>query len=56
MHIFVADLYEDGAGFGEEIAGEGVSPAELATCLRVLKRMTENLSRETQRLSGSPTA
>lgn len=39
-----------------EIAGEGVSPAELATCLGVLKRMSENLSRETQRLSGSPTA
>ena len=39
-----------------EIAGEGVSPADLATCLGVLKRMSENLSRETQRLSGSPTA
>jgi len=38
-----------------EIAGEGVSPAELATCLSVLKRMSENLNRETQRLSGSAT-
>ncbi len=38
-----------------DIAGQGVSPAELATCLSVLKRMSENLSRETQRLSGSPT-
>ena len=50
-----ADLIPTAAQINE-IAGEGVSPAELATCLRVLKRMTENLSRETQRLSGSPTA
>lgn len=38
------------------IAGEGVSPADLATCLKVLKHMSENLGRETQPLSGSPTA
>lgn len=37
-----------------EIAGEGVTAAELATCLSVLKRMTDNLSREAQ--SGSPSA
>lgn len=29
------------------IAGEGISPEELAVTLRVLRRMTENLSRET---------
>lgn len=38
-----------------DIAGEGVSPADLATCLSVLKRMSDNLSRETQRLSEGPT-
>jgi DNA-binding MarR family transcriptional regulator len=36
-----------------DIAGEGVSAADLATCLSVLKRMTENLSREAQ--SGNTT-
>jgi DNA-binding MarR family transcriptional regulator len=30
-----------------EIAGQGVSAADLETCLRVLKRMTENLAAET---------
>lgn len=34
------------------LAGEGVSPADLATCLSVLKRMSDNLNREIQ--SGSP--
>lgn len=37
-----------------DIAGEGVAPADLATCLSVLRRMSDNLSRETQRLSESP--
>ena len=35
-----------------DIAGEGVSPQDLATCLRVLKQMTDNLSRD----HGSPNA
>jgi len=29
-----------------EIAGEGIAPADLATCLSVLKRMTDNLAAE----------
>lgn len=29
-----------------EIAGEGIPPADLETCLRVLKRMTDNLAAE----------
>ncbi len=36
------------------IAGEGVSPEDLATCLAVLKRMSENLGREAARLSAEP--
>ena len=35
-----------------EIAGAGIAPEELATCLSVLKRMTENLTAEAARLSG----
>ena len=34
------------------IAGEGVSPEDLATCLSVLQRMSENLTREAARLSA----
>jgi MarR family transcriptional regulator, organic hydroperoxide resistance regulator len=34
------------------LAGEGLSPQDLATCLRVLKQMTDNLSRD----AGSPNA
>ena len=37
-----------------EIAGADVSPEDLATCLRVLKQMTENLSREVQSGSAPP--
>lgn len=37
-----------------DIAAEGVSPQDLATCLRVLKQMTDNLSREAQPGSPSP--
>lgn len=37
-----------------DIAGEGVSPADLATCLSVLKRMSDNLTREAQALSPAP--
>jgi MarR family transcriptional regulator, organic hydroperoxide resistance regulator len=37
-----------------EIAGEGISAADLATCLAVLKRMSENLTREAARLSAEP--
>jgi DNA-binding MarR family transcriptional regulator len=34
------------------IAGEGVSPEDLATCLSVLRRMSENLNREAARLAA----
>jgi len=34
-----------------EIAGQGISPAELDTCLSVLARMSANLTAEAQRLS-----
>jgi len=34
-----------------EIAGQGISPAELETCLSVLARMSENLTAEAQRLA-----
>ena len=37
-----------------DVAGEGISAEDLATCLRVLKRMSENLSAETARLSDEP--
>lgn len=37
-----------------DIAGEGVSPADLATCLSVLKRMSDNLTREAQARSPAP--
>ena len=36
------------------IAGEGISPEDLATCLAVLHRMTENLNREAARLAAEP--
>ena len=36
-----------------EVAGEGVSAAELATCLSVLKRMTANLAAEAARATAS---
>jgi DNA-binding MarR family transcriptional regulator len=36
------------------VAGEGISPEDLATCLRVLKQMSDNLAAETARLSGEP--
>jgi DNA-binding MarR family transcriptional regulator len=38
------------------VASEGISEADAATCLRVLKQMTENLARETARLAagGAP--
>jgi DNA-binding MarR family transcriptional regulator len=38
------------------IAGEGVSPQDLATCLSVLQRMSENLTREAARLAAEPNA
>lgn len=37
-----------------DIAGEGVSPADLATCLSVLTRMSDNLTREAQARSPAP--
>jgi DNA-binding MarR family transcriptional regulator len=37
-----------------DIAGEGVSAQDLATCLAVLKRMSENLTREAARLAAEP--
>jgi DNA-binding MarR family transcriptional regulator len=36
------------------IAGEGISPEDLTTCLAVLHRMTENLNREAARLAAEP--
>ncbi len=33
------------------VAGQGISPAELETCLSVLGRMSENLTAEAQRLA-----
>jgi len=38
-----------------DIAAKGITPEELATCLSVLKRMSENLSLETQAAARSPT-
>lgn len=35
-----------------EIAGQGVAPEDLATCLSVLKQMSENLTREAGRLAA----
>ena len=29
MHVFIADLHEDGTGFGEQIAGDGEAVAEV---------------------------
>jgi DNA-binding MarR family transcriptional regulator len=37
-----------------EVAGQGVSRAELETCLRVLKKMTENLTADTARMADEP--
>ena len=36
-----------------DIAGDGIAPDELATCLSVLQRMTENLHAEATRLSDA---
>ena len=30
MHILIADLHEDGAGVGEQIAGDGEAVAEVS--------------------------
>ena len=38
-----------------EIAGDGITPGEIDTCLSVLRRMSENLTREAARLSAEPT-
>ena len=38
-----------------EIAGAGIAPADIDTCLAVLNRMSENLTREAARLSAEPT-
>ena len=38
-----------------EIAGAGIAPADIDTCLTVLNRMSENLTREAARLSAEPT-
>ena len=35
-----------------EIAGRGITPDEIATCLSVLRRMSDNLTREAQRLAS----
>jgi hypothetical protein len=32
MHIFIADLHEDGTGIGKEIAGNGETVAEIGEC------------------------
>jgi hypothetical protein len=32
MHIFIADLHEDGTGIGKEIAGNGETVAEIGAC------------------------
>ena len=37
-----------------EIAGAGIAPADIDTCLAVLNRMSENLTRESARLSAEP--
>jgi DNA-binding MarR family transcriptional regulator len=37
-----------------EIAGQGVSKRDLETCLRVLKKMSENLTAETARMADEP--
>lgn len=39
-----------------EIAAEGIPTADVETCLRVLKRMSENLSRELSGLAKEPAA
>jgi hypothetical protein len=36
------------------VAGRGVSEADLETCLRVLKIMSENLTAETARMADAP--
>lgn len=36
------------------IAGEGISAEDLATCLAVLKQMSDNLNRESARLAAEP--
>ncbi|HEX7945106.1 MAG TPA: MarR family transcriptional regulator, partial [Phenylobacterium sp.] len=36
-----------------DIAGAGIAPDELATCLSVLERMSENLTAEATRLSDA---
>ena len=38
------------------VAGQGINPADLATCLRVLSQMSANLTREAARLgtAGNP--
>lgn len=38
------------------IAGDGIDPADLATCLTVLQRMSDNLTREAARLTAEPNA
>jgi MarR family transcriptional regulator, organic hydroperoxide resistance regulator len=38
------------------IAGEGIAPGDLATCLSVLKRMTDNLANEAARAAASQRA
>lgn len=39
-----------------EIAGEGISTTDLDTCLTVLQRMSDNLTREAARLSAEPSS
>lgn len=39
-----------------EIAGAGITAADIDICLSVLNRMSENLSREAARLSAEPAA
>lgn len=39
-----------------DIAGDGVSPEDLATCLKVLKRMSDNLAQEAARHAAEPTS
>lgn len=36
------------------IAGEGIAPEDIATCLAVLKQMSGNLTREAARLAAEP--
>ncbi|MCW5761243.1 MAG: winged helix-turn-helix transcriptional regulator, partial [Phenylobacterium sp.] len=36
------------------VAGEGVSARDLETCLRVLKKMSDNLAAEAARLADAP--